>query len=67
MRPLYGFGHGVEYLGNVHDPPTDFRWYVVLSKNEHHHLKEGVVITDEPEIYEDDTFGIHVCTNYQSS
>ena len=43
-----GSGHGVGYLGNVHEPPTGFRWYVVPSKNEHHQLEEGMVITDEP-------------------
>ena len=55
-----GSGHGVGYLGNVHDPPTGFRWYVVPSKNEHHQLEEGMVITDEPGIYEDGKFGIRI-------
>ena len=41
-----GTGHGVGYLANVHEPPTGFRWYVVPSKNEHHKLEEGMVITD---------------------
>lgn len=55
-----GTGHGVGYLGNVHEPPTGFRWYVVPSKNEHHQLEEGMVITDEPGIYEDGQFGIRI-------
>ena len=55
-----GSGHGVGYLGNVHEPPTGFRWYVVPSKNEHHQLEEGMVITDEPGIYEDGKFGIRI-------
>ncbi len=55
-----GTGHGVGYLGNVHEPPTGFRWYVVPSKNEHHRLEEGMVITDEPGIYEDGQFGIRI-------
>lgn len=55
-----GSGHGVGYLGNVHEPPTGFRWYVVPSKNEHHQLEEGMVITDEPGIYEDGQFGIRI-------
>lgn len=55
-----GTGHGVGYLGNVHEPPTGFRWYVVPSKNEHHQLEEGMVITDEPGIYEDGEFGIRI-------
>ena len=53
-----GTGHGVGYLANIHEPPTGFRWYVVPSKNEHHQLEEGMVITDEPGIYEDGKFGI---------
>ena len=55
-----GTGHGVGYLGNIHEPPTGFRWYVVPSKNEHHQLEEGMVITDEPGIYEDGQFGIRI-------
>ncbi len=55
-----GTGHGVGYLANIHEPPTGFRWYVVPSKNEHHQLEEGMVITDEPGIYEDGQFGIRI-------
>lgn len=55
-----GTGHGVGYLGNIHEPPTGFRWYVVPSKNEHHQLEEGMVMTDEPGIYEDGQFGIRI-------
>ena len=55
-----GTGHGVGYLGNVHEPPTGFRWYIVPSNNEHHQLEEGMVITDEPGIYEDGKFGIRI-------
>ena len=55
-----GTGHGVGYLGYVHEPPPGFRWYIVPSKNEHHQLEEGMVITDEPGIYEDGKFGIRI-------
>lgn len=55
-----GTGHGVGYLANIHEPPTGFRWYIVPSKNEHHQLEEGMVITDEPGIYEDGQFGIRI-------
>lgn len=55
-----GTGHGVGYLGNIHEAPTGFRWYVVPSKNEHHQLEEGMVITDEPGIYEEGKFGIRI-------
>ncbi len=43
-----GTGHGVGYLSNIHEPPTGFRWQIVKSKNEHHKLEEGMVLTDEP-------------------
>jgi Xaa-Pro aminopeptidase len=55
-----GTGHGVGYLANVHEPPAGFRWYVAPDKNEHHQLEEGMVITDEPGIYEDGKFGIRI-------
>ena len=55
-----GTGHGVGYLANVHEPPTGFRWYVVPSKNEHHKLEEGMVITDEPGIYIEGSHGIRL-------
>ena len=55
-----GTGHGVGYLTNIHEGPSGFRWYVVPSKNEHHKLEEGMVITDEPGIYEDGQFGIRL-------
>lgn len=55
-----GTGHGVGYLGSIHEPPTGFRWYIVPSKNEHHQFEEGMVMTDEPGIYEDGEFGIRI-------
>ena len=55
-----GTGHGVGYLGSIHEPPTGFRWYIAPSKNEHHQIEEGMVMTDEPGIYEDGEFGIRI-------
>ncbi|MGL6199931.1 MAG: aminopeptidase P family protein [Lachnospiraceae bacterium] len=55
-----GTGHGVGYLLNIHEGPTGFRWNIVPSKNEHHPLEEGMVITDEPGIYIDGSHGIRI-------
>lgn len=55
-----GTGHGVGYMLNIHEGPTGFRWYIVPSKNEHHQLEEGMVITDEPGIYIDGSHGIRI-------
>ena len=43
--------------------PTGFRWYIVPSKNEHHQFEPGMVITDEPGIYEEGDFGIRIENN----
>ena len=58
-----GTGHGFGYLGSIHEPPTGFRWYIVPSKNEHHQFEEGMVITNEPGIYEEGDFGIRIENN----
>lgn len=55
-----GTGHGVGYLSNIHEPPTGFRWQIVKSKNEHHKLEEGMVLTDEPGIYIESSHGIRI-------
>ena len=58
-----GTGHGCGYLGSIHEPPTGFRWYIVPSKNEHHQFEEGMMVTDEPGIYEEGEFGIRIENN----
>lgn len=58
-----GTGHGFGYLGSIHEPPTGFRWYVVPSKNEHHRIEEGMMLTNEPGIYEEGAFGIRIENN----
>ncbi len=55
-----GTGHGVGYLLNIHEAPTGFRWQIVPSKHETHQLEEGMVITDEPGIYIDGSYGIRI-------
>lgn len=58
-----GTGHGFGYLGSIHEPPTGFRWYIVPSKNEHHQFEAGMMVTDEPGIYEEGEFGIRIENN----
>lgn len=58
-----GTGHGFGYLGSIHEPPTGFRWYIVPSKNEHHQFEPGMMVTDEPGIYEEGEFGIRIENN----
>ena len=55
-----GTGHGVGYLLNIHEAPARFRWQTVPSKHETHQLEEGMVITDEPGIYIDGSYGIRI-------
>lgn len=53
-----GTGHGVGYLLSVHEGPTGFRWYIVPSKHETHPFEEGMIITNEPGIYIENSHGI---------
>lgn len=52
----HGTGHGVGYLGNIHEPPTGFRWQ--FRPNEIHPFEENMIITDEPGIYIEGSHGI---------
>lgn len=54
----HGTGHGVGYLLSIHEGPAGFRWQVVPSKNETHVIEEGMVITDEPGIYIENSHGV---------
>lgn len=51
-------GHGVGYLMNIHEEPTGFRWQ--YRPKETHRFEEGIVITDEPEIYIAGSHGIRI-------
>ena len=50
----HGTGHGVGYFLNVHEGPQS------ISKNNRIHLREGMVISNEPGYYEKDKFGIRI-------
>lgn len=52
----HGTGHGVGYLGNIHEPPAGFRWQ--YRPGEMCPFEENMVITDEPGIYIEGSHGI---------
>ena len=55
-----GTGHGVAYLGGVHEPPNGFRWRIVPERNDSCVLEPGMVTTDEPGIYIEGSHGIRI-------
>lgn len=56
----HGTGHGVGYLGNIHEPPVNFHWKQVPGKMKYPALEVNMVITDEPGIYIEDSHGIRI-------
>lgn len=54
----HGTGHGVGYLGNIHEPPARFFWKMPAKACEIPALEPGMIITDEPGIYIEDSHGI---------
>ena len=54
-----GTGHGVGHLSNVHEGPNSFRW---KSGPGYHdcELEPGMITTDEPGIYIEDSYGIRL-------
>lgn len=55
-----GTGHGVGYLLNVHEAPNGFRWKIVPERNDSCVLEEGMVTTDEPGVYIENSHGIRI-------
>lgn len=55
-----GTGHGVGYLLNIHEGPASFHWQLYPSRPLPAVLEEGMVITDEPGIYVEDSHGIRL-------
>lgn len=53
-----GTGHGVGYLLNVHEAPNGFRWKSVPERNDQAVLQAGMVTTDEPGVYIENSHGI---------
>lgn len=54
----HGTGHGVGYLGNIHEPPARFFWKMPMGTGTIPALEPGMVITDEPGIYIENSHGI---------
>ena len=61
MNFNHGTGHGVGYLLNIHEGPAGFRWK--YRKGDCAVLQEGMILTDEPGIYEEGDFGIRIENN----
>jgi len=53
-----GTGHGVGYLLNVHEGPNGFRWKRVPERDDQAVLEAGMVTTDEPGVYVENSHGI---------
>lgn len=57
----HGTGHGVGYLGTIHEPPARFSWRVPSDRPQLVPILEpGMVITDEPGIYIEGSHGIRI-------
>lgn len=56
----HGTGHGVGYLGNIHEPPANFHWKKVPGKSKYPALEVNMVITDEPGIYIEGSHGVRI-------
>lgn len=55
-----GTGHGVGYLLNVHEAPNGFRWRIVPERNDSAVLEEGMITTNEPGVYTENSHGIRI-------
>ncbi|RDC49654.1 aminopeptidase P family protein [Acinetobacter sp. RIT592] len=55
-----GTGHGVGFLGTIHESPNGFRWKIAPNRLETATLEEGMVTTNEPGIYIEGSHGIRI-------
>lgn len=56
----HGTGHGVGYLGNIHEPSGELPLKRVPGKSKYPALEPNMVITDEPGIYIEGSHGIRI-------
>lgn len=54
----HGTGHGVSYLGSVHERPNGIRFRMVPERQDNGILEPGMVTSDEPGIYIEGKHGI---------
>lgn len=60
MDYKHGTGHGVGHILNVHEGPNGFRWKQSPERSEGSILEEGMITTDEPGLYAEDSYGIRI-------
>ena len=54
----HGTGHGVAFLGTVHERPNGVRWRVAPERQDNAVFEEGMITSDEPGLYFEGKFGI---------
>lgn len=54
----HGTGHGVGYLGGVHERPNGIRWRSVPERQDTGIFEAGMITSDEPGLYVEGKFGI---------
>ncbi|MGN0383411.1 MAG: aminopeptidase P family protein [Eubacterium sp.] len=55
-----GTGHGVGFLLNVHEGPNGFRWKSVPERMDSAVFEKGMVTTNEPGVYIENSHGIRI-------
>ena len=55
-----GTGHGIGFVLNVHEGPNRFRWKVREDIDDSCILEEGMVTTNEPGVYVENSHGIRI-------
>lgn len=58
-----GTGHGVGYMGVVHEGPNGFRYKDVAGKNDGCAIVPGMITTIEPGVYKEGKYGIRIENN----